>query len=223
MAALVWDQTGKKYYETGVDKGVYYPLEASGAYGTGEAWDGLMSVEESPSGAEPSAIYANNHKYLELMSEEEFAGTIGAYTYPAGFNACQGIAEMKENTGVYVTQQVRKHFGFSYRTLVGNDTELDDHGYKLHLVYNALAKPSSQTNNSKNDSAEAKELSWEFSTTPVEVGVDKLKPTAHIVIDSRVIDAGKLKKIEDLIYGTEQKEATLPSPKEIYSIIVAEG
>ena len=204
MAALVWDQTGKKYYETGVDKGVYYPLEASGAYGTGEAWDGLMSVEESPSGAEPSATYANNHKYLELMSEEEFAGTIGAYTYPAGFNACQGVAEMKENTGVYVTQQVRKHFGFSYRTLVGNDTELDDHGYKLH-------------------SAEAKELSCEFSTTPVEVGVDKLKPTAHIVIDSRVIDAGKLKKIEDLIYGTEQKEATLPSPKEIYNIIVAEG
>lgn len=223
MAALVWDQTGKKYYETGVDKGVYYPLEASGAYGTGEAWDGLMSVEESPSGAEPSAIYANNHKYLELMTEEEFAGTIGAYTYPAGFNACQGVAEMKENTGVYVTQQVRKHFGFSYRTLVGNDTELDDHGYKLHLVYNALAKPSSQTNNSKNDSVEAKELSWEFSTTPVEVGVDKITPTAHIFIDSRFIDAGKLKKIEDLIYGTEQKEATLPSPKEIYNIIVAEG
>lgn len=223
MAVLVWDQTGKKYYETGVDKGVFYPLEASGTYGKGEAWDGLMSVEENPSGAEPSPIYANNHKYLELMSEEEFAGTIGAYTYPTGFNACQGVVEMKENTGAYVTQQVRKHFGLSYRTLVGNDTELDDHGYKLHLVYNALAKPSSQTNSSKNDSAEAKELSWEFSTTPVEVGVDKLKPTAHIVIDSRVTDAGKLKKIEDLIYGTEQKEATLPSPKEIYNIIVAEG
>ena len=198
MAVLVWDQTGKKYYETGVDKGVFYPLENKGTYGKGEAWDGLMSVEENPSGAEPSAIYANNHKYLELMSEEEFSGA-------------------------YVTQQVRKHFGFSYRTLVGNDTELDDHGYKLHLVYNALAKPSSQTNSSKNDSAEAKELSWEFSTTPIEVGVEKLKPTAHIVIDSRVIDAGKLKKIEDLIYGTAEKEATLPTPKEIYDIIVAEG
>ncbi len=223
MSALVWDQTGKKYYETGVDKGVYYPLEAAGTYGDGEAWDGLMSVEENPSGGEASPLYANNRKYLELMSEEEYAGTIGAYTYPAGFNACQGIVEMKENTGVYATQQVRKHFGFSYRTLVGNDTELDDYAYKLHLVYNALAKPSSQSNSTKNDSAEAKELSWEFTTTPVETGIENLKPTAHIIIDSRTINPTKLKAIEDLLYGTEDKKATLPSPKEVYAIITAEG
>ena len=223
MAVLVWDQTGKKYYETGVDRGVYYPLESAGTYGKGEAWDGLMSVEEAPTGGEPTALYANNHKYVELQSEEEFAGTIGAYTYPDGFNECQGVKEMGKATGVYVTQQVRKHFGFAYRTLVGNDTELDEHGYKLHLVYNAAVKPSTQTSSSKNDSPEAKELSWEFSTTGVETGVDGYKNTAHIVIDSRKIDNTKLKKIEDKLYGTESEEATLPTPKEVYDIVTAAG
>ena len=214
MARLNWDQEGQKLYETGVDRGVVFPMAAEG-YGNGEAWNGLMSVDEKPSGAEPTALYANNRKYLELLSKEEFAGSIGAYTYPAGFRPCLGIKEMAP--GVYVTQQTRVPFGFTYRTLIGNDVKKDAYGYKIHLVYGATAKPTEKSNKTVNESPEAAELSWEFTTTPVDV--PNCDPAAHIEIDSTTISAEKLKALEDILYGTETEEPRLPLPIELAEII----
>lgn len=211
---LNWDQEGQKLYETGVDRGVVFPMGADG-YGVGEAWNGLMSVDEKPSGAEPTALYANNRKYLELLSKEEFAGSIGAYTYPAGFRPCLGIKEMAP--GVYVTQQTRVPFGFTYRTLIGNDIKKDAYGYKIHLVYGATAKPTEKSNKTVNESPEASELSWEFTTTPVDV--PNCDPAAHIEIDSTTLSAEKLKALEDILYGTEEKEPHLPLPTELATII----
>ena len=206
---LVWDNVGEKFYETGVDRGVLFPM-ADGAYGAGEAWNGLMSVDEKPSGAEPTALYANNKKYLELMSAEEFGMTIGAYTFPAGFRQCLGVKEIAP--GVYVGQQTHVPFGFSYRTLIGNDTEKNAHGYKIHLVYGATAKPSEKSNKTVNESPEAAEMSWECTTTPVEV--PNCDPAAHIEIDSTTIAADKLKALEDMLYGTETVAPKLPLPNE---------
>ena len=214
MAKLMWDQIGEKYYETGVDRGVIYPMEGA-AYGTGEAWNGLMSVDEQPSGAEPTPLYANNRKYLELMSAEEFGMTIGAYTFPKGFYQCLGKKELAP--GVYVNQQTHVPFGMTYRTLIGNDTEKNAHGYKIHLVYGATAKPSEKGNKSVNESPEAAEMSWECSTTAVDIpGCD---PAAHIEIDSTTISKEKLEAIEAILYGSESEEARLIMPDELATLL----
>lgn len=211
---LVWDQEGQKVYETGVDRGVLFPM-VKGVYSAGEAWNGLMSVDEKPSGAEPTALYANNKKYLEILSAEEFAMTIGAYTYPAGFKPCLGIKEM--GPGVYVTQQNRTPFGLSYRTLIGNDTEKNAYGYKIHLVYGATAKPAEKTNKTINESPEASELSWECSTTPVEV--PNCDPSAHIEIDSTTVSEETLTAIENILYGTETNAPRLIMPNELAELL----
>lgn len=218
MAKLVWDKTGERFYETGVEKGVLYP-QVSGAYPKGVAWNGLTAVTESPSGAEATPLYADNIKYLNLMSNEEFGATIEAYTYPDEFAECDGSAEL--SAGVRVGQQTRKTFGMSYVTRKGNDTEGTDHGYIIHLIYGALAAPSEKAYSTINDSPEAITFSWEVSTTPVEV--PGMKPTACITIDSTKVDKGKLKQLEDKLYGTESSgEATLPLPSEIATIFAEE-
>lgn len=222
MAKLKWDETGKRLYETGTKMGVLYPQNEDGSYPKGVAWNGLMSVTESPSGAEASALYADDAKYLELYSNEEFGFTIGAYTYPDEFAECDGSAEVAK--GVQLGQQPRKAFGLSYRTIIGNDTRGSDYGYKLHLVYGAKASPSERSYASVNDSPEALELSWECTTT--SVAVTGHKPSAHIEIDSTKIDADKLTKIEDILYGKDGGEpavdARLPLPDEIIKILTAE-
>lgn len=220
MARLVWDKTGEHLYETGVDHGVLYFPDQTGAYKNGVAWNGLISVSESPSGAEATGQYADNIKYLNLISAEEFSATIEAYTYPEEFEACNGYKELVDNTGVYVGQQSRSVFGFCYRTMIGNDTDGQDHGYKLHLVYGCQVSPSEKAYQTINDSPEALTFSWELSTTPVNV--TGKKPTALLVIDSTKIDSTKLAKIEAKLYGDETSTgAVLPTPDEIAEILSA--
>ena len=215
MAKLVWDESGKRLYETGVEKGVLYVQGENGQYQNGVAWNGLTAVTESPSGAEPTALYADDIKYLELFSAEEFGATIEAYTYPEEFEACDGSASL--GTGVTIGQQDRKAFGLCYRTIVGNDVKGNENGYKLHLVYGAKAKPSEKAYATVNDSPEAVTFSWEVTTTPVNVA--GFKPTASVTIDSTKIEAGKLKAIEDKLYGTQDQEPALLMPDEIKQII----
>lgn len=220
MARLEWDKTGEHLYETGVDHGVLYFPDQTGAYKNGVAWNGLISVSESPSGAETTGQYADNIKYLNLISAEEFGATIEAYTYPEEFEACNGNKELVEASGVYVGQQSRSVFGFCYRTMIGNDTDGQDHGYKLHLVYGCQVSPSEKAYQTINDSPEALTFSWELSTTPVNV--TGKKPTALLVIDSTKIDKAKLIKIEAKLYGDETSEgAVLPTPDEIAAILAA--
>lgn len=220
MARLVWDKTGEHLYETGVDHGVLYFPDQTGAYKNGVAWNGLISVSESPSGAEATGQYADNIKYLNLISAEEFGATIEAYTYPEEFEACNGNKELVDNTGVYVGQQSRSVFGFCYRTMIGNDTDGQDHGYKLHLVYGCQVSPSEKAYQTINDSPEALTFSWELSTTPINV--TGKKPTALLVIDSTKIDSTKLAKIETKLYGDETSTgAVLPTPDEIAEILSA--
>ena len=211
-----WDQDGEHYYETGVDHGMLY-VKTENAYPFGVAWNGLRSVEESPSGAEPTALYADNIKYLNLMSVEEFGATIGVYTYPDEFAQCNGEASIAD--GVIIGQQNRKSFGFSYRTVLGNDELFNDYAYKIHIVYNCLAKPSSKSYETINDSPAAAELSYEVSTTPVPV--DGYKPTATVVIDSSKTTKEKMQKIEDILYGTDTSDPRLPLPEEIMEIMKA--
>lgn len=215
MSKLKWDQIGERLYETGVDKVVLFPMESTGQYGTGVAWNGISAVNESPSGAEPTALYANNGKYLNLISNEDFAATIEAFTYPDEFEECDGSKEIAP--GVVIGQQKRKVFGLAYRTLLGNDVDGNDHGYKLHLVYGCLAAPSENNHSTVNDSPEAGTMSWSVSTTPVEVA--DAKPTATVTIDSTKADKAKLKKLEDMLYGTEQAESKLPLPAEVISVM----
>ena len=217
MAKLVWDEVGKRTYETGVDKGVLYVQDDEGAYGKGVAWNGLTAVNESPSGAEPTALYADNTKYLELTSKEEYGATIEAYTYPDEFEACDGSAELGD--GVVIGQQSRKVFGLCYRTVKGNDVKNNDYGYKIHLVYGCKAKPAQKNYQTINDSPEAITFSWEVSTTPVEV--EGFKPTATVTIDSTKVTAEKLKSIEEALYGTESVEPKLLLPNEIIAIVKA--
>lgn len=212
---LVWDKPGERLYETGVDRGVLYPIQDGGAYSKGVAWNGLSAVSESPSGAEASPIYADNIKYLNLMSAEEFGATVEAYTYPDEFAECDGSATLAQ--GVYVGQQTRKLFGMSYRTLVGNDLENTDYGYKLHLIYGCMASPSEKGYNTINDSPEAISLSWEITTTPVSV--EGFKPTACVIIDSTKADATKLAALEAILYGSEEAEPRLPLPDEVAQIM----
>lgn len=215
MSKLKWDQIGERLYETGVDKVVLFPMESTGQYGAGVAWNGITAVNESPSGAEPTALYANNGKYLNLISNEDFAATIEAYTYPDEFEECDGSKEIAP--GVVIGQQKRKVFGLAYRTLLGNDVDGYDHGYKLHLVYGCLAAPSENNHSTVNDSPEAGTMSWSVSTTPVEVA--DAKPTATVTIDSTKADKAKLKKLEDMLYGTEQAESKLPLPAEVITLM----
>ena len=206
--------SGKRLYETGVEKGVLYPLQSSGDYTKGVAWNGLTGVTESPSGAESSPIYADNIKYLNLISAEEFGATIEAYTYPDEFAICDGSVELSK--GVSIGQQARKTFGLCYRTALGNDIDGTDYGYKLHLIYGATAAPSEKEYATINDSPEAITFSWELSTTPVSV--DGLKPTASLTIDSTKVDKSKLDALESILYGTDNVEARLPLPNEVASL-----
>ena len=214
MAKLVWDESGKRIYETGVQKGVLYVQNESGLYPKGVAWNGLTAVTESPSGAEATPLYADDIKYLELRSAEEFGATIEAYTYPEEFEACDGSASLAK--GVSIGQQDRKAFGLCYRTVVGNDVQGNSHGYKLHLIYGAVASPSEKAYATVNDSPEAVTFSWEITTTPVEV--EGFKPTASITIDSTKVDAEKLAELEKKLYGDTSTEAQLPLPSEVKTI-----
>ena len=223
MSKLVWDNTGDRLYETGVKQGVLYPVSSSGTYPKGVAWNGLTAVTESPSGAEATALYADDMKYLNLYSAEEFSATVEAYTYPEEFGECDGSAEIAK--GVQIGQQTRKAFGMVYKSLIGNDTEGTKHGYKLHIVYGAKVSPSEKANNTINDSPEAVTMSWEFTTTPVEVtGCD---PTSHLIIDSTKVDSKKLAALEAILYGsdagerTEATEPRLPLPDEIATLMKA--
>lgn len=215
---IEWDKTGERLFETGIDHGVLYPQAAGGTYPKGVAWNGLTAVTESPSGAEPTPLYADNIKYLNLMSVEEFGFTIEAYMYPDEFAECNGEGSLVQ--GVTIGQQKRKAFGMSYRTLIGNDVDGDSHGYKLHLIYGALAAPSEMARNTVNDNPEAATMSWECSTTPVTV--DKFKPTSHIIIDSTKADPTKLAALEKKLYGDGVGEATLPRPNEVAEIMKTE-
>lgn len=216
MAKIVWDESGKRFYETGVKYGVLYLQEGTG-YTNGVAWNGLTAVTESPSGAEATPLYADDIKYLNLVSAEEFSATIEAYTYPDEFALCNGEAELAK--GVTVGQQARKTFGLCYRTTLGNDIDGNAHGYKLHLIYGAVAAPSEKAYATINDSPEAITFSWEINTTPVNV--TGAKPTATLTIDSTKVDAAKLKTLEDMLYGTAEKEAELPLPDAVASIFAA--
>lgn len=221
MSKLVWDQTGERLYEAGVKMGVLYPQATGGTYPKGVAWNGLTSVSESPEGAEPEPLYADDIKYLNLMSVEEFKATIEAYTYPEEFAECDGSKSIA--TGVTVGQQKRKAFGLCYRTTLGNDVDGNDHGYKLHIVYGALAAPSEKAYETINDSPEAATFSWEISTTPVAVSKEGCQPTASITIDSTKADPTALKKLEDILYGSGDTEARLPLPDEITTLMAAAG
>lgn len=223
MAKVKWDQTGERLYETGVDRGVVYPQASNGSYPKGAGWNGLTAVTESPSGAEPTPLWANNHKYLTLMSAEEFGATIEAYTYPDEFAECDGSAELAK--GVRIGQQKRKAFGFTYRTKVGNDVDGESYGYKLHLVYGALAAPSEKNRQTINEDPEATTMSWEVSTTPVEV--EGFEPTSHLEIDSTTADPEKLAALETILYGKDPTtpegsdgvDPRLPLPDEVATLM----
>ena len=213
MAVLTWDQTGEKLYETGVQKGVLYPMDGA-VYGKGVAWNGLTAVNETPSGAESTKLYADDIKYLDIRSAEEFGATIEAYSSPEEFDACDGTAELAG--GVNIGQQNRKGFGFCYRSTIGNDTEYNNYGYKLHIIYGLTASPSERSYSTVNDSPEAATLSWEVSSTPVNVA--GFKPTSIITINSKKINPAALKEIEDALYGTAEAEPKILLPDEIKAI-----
>ena len=224
MTQLKWDEDTKRLYEFGVDNGVLYLKKSDGSYENGVAWDGLTKVSESPEGAESTAKYANNKKYLNLRSEERFKGQISAFTYPQEWNKCQGKrspmstgGQKKELAGVTISGQARSDFGLSYRTRIGNDTEGLDHGYILHLVYSASAGVSSKEYQTVNESPDALEFSWDFDTVPTAVA--NMKPTAHIEVNSTLVDKDKLAELEKKLYGDESGEATLPKPEEVFTIL----
>lgn len=218
MTKLVWDQTGERFYETGVKNGVLYP-QTNGTYPKGVAWNGLTAVTQSPSGAEATPLYADDMKYLNLYSAEEFAATVEAYTYPDEFAECDGSAQLSK--GVSLGQQPRKAFGMVYKTVIGNDVDANKHGYKIHIIYGAMAAPSEKAYATVNDSPEAITFSWELSTTPV--AVEGFEPTSYLEIDSTKADPAKLKALEDKLFGTADGEATLPLPNEIKTLMDLQG
>lgn len=215
MSKLVWDQSGKRLYETGVDHGVLYPIQTGGVYSKGVAWNGLTAVTESPSGADVNDIYADNMKYLGLVGAEKFGATVEAYTYPDEFAECDGSVELVK--GATIGQQNRKVFGMVYRTVVGNDVDGNEHGYKLHLIYGATAAPSEKAYNTINEDPEAITFSWELSTTPVNV--TGYKPTASLTIDSTKADPAKLAELEKILFGDTETEPRLPLPDEIAQLL----
>lgn len=212
---IVWNETGKRYYEAGVKNGVLYVQNTDGSYPKGVAWNGLINVNESPSGAETTPLYADDTKYVELQSNEDFGATIEAYTYPDEFEACDGSAEIAE--GIKIGQQSRSTFGMCYRTVIGNDIEGNDHGYKIHIIYGCKAAPSEKSYQTINDSPEAITFSWEVTSTPV--AVTGYKPTSSLVIDSRTVSPENLAKIEEALYGSESKDAYLPLPDAIVALM----
>lgn len=215
MSKLVWDQSGKRLYETGVDHGVLYPIQTGGVYSKGVAWNGLTAVTESPSGADVNDIYADNMKYLGLVGAEKFGATVEAYTYPDEFAECDGSVELVK--GATIGQQNRKVFGMVYRTVIGNDVDGNEHGYKLHLIYGATAAPSEKAYNTINEDPEAITFSWELSTTPVNVTGHK--PTASLTIDSTKADPTKLAELEKILFGDTETEPRLPLPDEIAQLL----
>ena len=217
MAAITWDATGERLFETGVDHGVLYPISSSGTYDNGVAWNGLSAITESPSGAEATAVWADNIKYVNLLSAEEFGATVEAYTYPDEFAICDGTAELVD--GVIVGQQARKVFGLCYRTKIGNDVDGNDHGYKLHIIYGAQASPSEKAYSTINDSPEAISFSWELTTTPVNV--TGMNATSYLVIDSTKCNAEKLAALEKILYGSAEPDTAprLPLPDEIKTLM----
>ena len=221
MAAITWDATGERLFETGVDHGVLYPISSSGTYDNGVAWNGLSAITESPSGAEATAVWADNIKYVNLLSAEEFGATVEAYTYPDEFAICDGTAELVD--GVIVGQQARKVFGLCYRTKIGNDVDGNDHGYKLHIIYGAQASPSEKAYSTINDSPEAISFSWELTTTPVNV--TGMNATSYLVIDSTKCDAEKLTALEKILYGSAEPDTAprLPLPDEIKTLMTPAG
>lgn len=220
MSKLQWDKVGERLYETGLDRGVLFPIAADGSYAKGVAWNGLTAVNESPSGAEATPLYADNIKYLNLISAEDFGATVEAYTYPPEFEECDGSAEVAP--GVTIGQQTRKIFGLSYRTLIGNDVDGQNHGYKLHLIWGAQASPSEKNRQTVNESPEAVGFSWELTTTPVDV--PGFKPTAHMVIDSTKTSKAKLAELEAILYGSDGDDASeprLPMPADVIELMAA--
>ena len=228
MSKIVWDAVGEHLYETGVDQGVVYPQDATGAYPAGYAWNGLTGVTESPSGAEPTDLWADNIKYLSLLSAEDFGLTIEAYMYPDEFANLDGTASPVN--GLRIGQQTRKPFGFCYRSIVGNDTQSNDHGYKLHLIYNCKASPSEKAYSTVNDSPEAITFSWTVTTTPVAIGTVnnvEYKPTAQLIIDTTKLttqeEKTRLASLEAILYGSENADASLPLPARVISILTGQG
>lgn len=219
MSKLVWDQTGERIYETGVEQCALFPRDNKGAYPKGVAWNGVSNITESPSGAEATKIYANDGTYVTMMSAEELGGSIEAYTYPDEFAQCDGSVALTE--GVYIGQQTRSAFGLAYKTLIGNDIVGTAFGYKLHIVYGCLASPSEKAHATVNDSPEAQTMSWEYTTTPVAVA--GYKPTASVEIDSTKVDKDKLAALEAIIYGSDNVEARLPLPDEINTLMGTTG
>ena len=217
MPRIEWDNDGERYFEAGVDQGVLYPSTSNGAYGAGVPWNGLVNVNEQPSGAEPNKKYADNIEYLNLMSAEEFAATIEAYMYPDEFKECNGESELVP--GMSIGQQTRKKFGFAYRTKIGNDVDGIDHGYKIHLVYGCVAAPSERAYATLNQSPDATTLSWTLSTTPVKVA--GFKPTAIVTVDSRTTPEAKFAALEDILYGKAETPASLPLPDAVKAILEA--
>lgn len=218
MSKLVWDAAGQRTYETGVSKGVLFVMDNDGEYGNGVAWNGLVNVTESPTGAEASAIYADNIKYLNLISVEELEASIEAYTYPDEFAECDGSATIAK--GITIGQQPRKSFAFAYQTKIGNDLN-PEAGYKIHIIYGCQAGPSERAYDTVNDSPEAITFSWDITTTPVEV--PGFKPTALITIDSTKVEEDDLAALEALLYGSASEEATLPTPQQIIALVGAQG
>ena len=222
MPRIEWDKTGERLWETGLDRGVLFKKTKEGAYGAGVPWNGLINVTEGVSGGEATPFYADNIKYANVTSKEEFNPSIEAYYYPDEFKECDGSKEIAP--GVYIGQQNRTEFGLAYRTLIGNDIDDQDHGYKIHIVYSAKAAPSEKTRSTVNESVELGTMSWECTTTPVPVtGVEGLKATAHLVIDSTKTTPENLRKLEDLIYGTDEAEPTLPTPDEVIALVGVAG
>ena len=215
MARLIWNAVGTRLYETGVSHGVLFPMNWDGTYAPGVAWQGITDVDENPSGAEPTSIYADDIKYLVLMSLEEFAASITAYDSPDEFDECDGMVEIAP--GVTIGQQTRRSFGFSYRNVIGNDTVGNAYGYKIRIVYGCTASPSDSTHSTINESPEAKEFSWDIATVPVDVPGHK--PTATIVIDSTKVSATALAELEDILYGTATEDPRLPLPAEVIAIM----
>ena len=219
MSKLVWDQTGERLYRTGIEQAAVYVQGVTGEYGIGEAWNGLTSVTESPTGAEVTALWANDHKYGELVSAEEFAGSIEAYMYPDGFKACNGEATVVK--GFTIGQQSRMPFGMVYKNLIGNDVVGTDFGYELNIVYGARVTPSEKAHNSVNDSPEAETMSWEFTTTPVDI--PGFKSSAKLTFNSTEVDAEKLAALEAILYGTADVEPRLPLPEEVITLMTDDG
>lgn len=215
MTRLQWDKVGERLYEAGVRKTVLYPQSSTGTYPKGVAWNGITGITQSPTGADANKLYADDTNYLTMRAVEEEEGSIEAYTYPDEFAKCDGSAEVA--TGVVIHQQARQPFGLCYRTILGNDTQLEEHGYKLHLIYGATCSPSEKAYETTNDSPDAVTFSWDYTTTPVEV--EGYKPTSSLEIDSTKVDATKLKALEDILYGSEDADARLPLPAEIITLL----